>query len=120
MQPYFHISKTFKFDAAHYLPHYQGKCAKIHGHTWKLITTQRQKINHCGLTTDFKNIKDIVNEKVINKLDHSLLNDLIPNPTAELITLWIWKSLSAHLPGLCSLTLYETETSFVTFKPLNP
>ena len=28
--------KIFTFDAAHFLPDYPGKCADMHGHTYKL------------------------------------------------------------------------------------
>lgn len=31
------IIKEFDFDAAHYLPAYNGKCEHLHGHTYKLV-----------------------------------------------------------------------------------
>lgn len=30
------IIKKFSFDAAHYLPSYEGKCERLHGHTYRL------------------------------------------------------------------------------------
>src|SRR5210317_1043455 len=38
------ISKTFKFDAAHKIPNYNGKCSQLHGHTWKLVITLEGEI----------------------------------------------------------------------------
>ena len=29
--------KEFDFDAAHFLPNYNGKCEHLHGHTYKLV-----------------------------------------------------------------------------------
>ena len=31
------VLKEFEFDAAHYLPSYNGKCEHLHGHTYKLV-----------------------------------------------------------------------------------
>jgi 6-pyruvoyltetrahydropterin/6-carboxytetrahydropterin synthase len=106
------ISKIFTFDSAHKLPNYKGKCANLHGHTWKLIIAVEGEVNKkTGMIIDFNEIKKIVNEKVIEKLDHAYLNDTLENPTCENITLWIQKELTS-LKGLKKITLYETEKSF--------
>jgi len=105
------ISKTFKFDAAHKLPNYNGKCANLHGHTWKLIVTLEGEIqDSSGMIIDFKEIKQKVSEKVLDKLDHSYLNDTIENPTCENLLIWIKEQLSELNPK--SLKLYESESSF--------
>lgn len=57
---------------------------------------------------DFKKIKEIVNEKVIEKLDHTHLNNIIENPSAENIAIWIWAHLKKYLP-LKKITVYETD-----------
>ena len=31
------VLKEFEFDAAHYLPSYNGKCEHLHGHTYNPI-----------------------------------------------------------------------------------
>ena len=33
------VTKIFKFDAAHFLPEHSGKCADLHGHTYRLEVT---------------------------------------------------------------------------------
>lgn len=106
------ISKVFTFDSAHKLPNYKGKCANLHGHTFKLIIGVEGNVDEkTGMIVDFLEIKKIVNEKVIEKLDHRYLNDIIENPTCENIILWIQKELK-DLKGLKKITLYETEKSF--------
>jgi len=44
-------------------------------------------------------------------LDHRSLNELMENPTCEIIIRWIWERLKAQLPGLDELILWETATS---------
>lgn len=110
------ITKEFTFDAAHYLTKYHGKCENMHGHTYKLHVTVEGKVNEDGLVIDFVKLKDFVNERVIDKLDHSNLNDMFKNPTAELVAKWIWDCLE-DIEGvtLKEIKLWESPTSFVTY-----
>ena len=64
---------------------------------------------------NFEDIEEIVKEKVVDILDHQYLNDIIENPTAEHIIVWIWDALNDSLP-LYELKLYETEGSYVTYR----
>ncbi len=116
----FLVSKEFKFDAAHNLTRYHGKCEKLHGHTYKLRVTLKGLRNEDGMVYDFVELKKIVNDVVISKLDHSYINDFIEQPSAENIAVWIWDKLFKILNGktysLYEITLWETETSFVTYR----
>src|SRR5579875_598539 len=98
------IRKHFRFEAAHVLPFHQGKCSRMHGHSYRLEVAVRGPIRTDGLARgmieDFDTIKRIVRERVIDLLDHRALNDLIENPTAEHIVMWAWKQLEDHLDGL--------------------
>lgn len=105
------LSKVFRFDSAHKLPFFKNKCSNLHGHTWKLIVSIEGYVDEQGIVRDFSEIKKIVNEKVIEKLDHKYLNDIIENPTCENMLLWIKKELN-DLEGLKKLELYETPDSF--------
>lgn len=106
------ISKIFKFDSAHKIPNYKGKCAKLHGHTWKLIVTFKGEVDQkTGMIMDFVDIKKIVEEKILDKLDHLYLNDIIENPTCENILLWIKEQLKEYRK-INRLILYESENSF--------
>ncbi|MBT6068431.1 6-carboxytetrahydropterin synthase QueD [Candidatus Peregrinibacteria bacterium] len=89
------VSKEFDFEAAHFLPHYHGKCERLHGHSYKLIVTVEGDIEpESGMVIDFVILKKIVKERIIEKLDHYLLNDLMENPTAENTIVWMWEQLS--------------------------
>jgi 6-pyruvoyltetrahydropterin/6-carboxytetrahydropterin synthase len=87
------------FNSAHFLKNYDGKCAQLHGHTWKVcvwIKGDESKCNHIGLLWDFNNLNQL-----IDSLDHKNLNNIIKfNPTVENITLYIYQSLKKNRPEL--------------------
>ncbi|MFH1727748.1 MAG: 6-carboxytetrahydropterin synthase QueD [Pseudomonadota bacterium] len=110
------LNKIFKFDSAHKLINYKGKCENLHGHTYKLKVTVTGKVLDSGMIMDFNELSSIVNEAVISKLDHNYLNDVVSNPTAENISKWIFLKISEVLPEAITLkkvTLFENETSYV-------
>ena len=83
------------FDAAHKLIGYEGKCAKLHGHTWKVeVFVVGEELDKIGMLVDFGILKDKLRE-ITGKLDHSFLNDFkeIDNPTSENIARYIFKNL---------------------------
>lgn len=111
------ISKEFTFDSAHFLTHYHGKCENLHGHTYRLRVTVDGPVGEDGMVVDFKELKSLVKEKVIDRYDHQSLNDFFDNPSAELIAIQIWKDLVAELPvKLYEVILWETADSFVTYR----
>lgn len=97
------------------LPHHPGKCGRMHGHSYRLDVAIRGALQDsgpaAGMIEDFDTIKTVVKRHVIETLDHQTLNDVIENPTAERIVLWIWNALEPHLAGLDELVLWETDTS---------
>jgi len=118
---YMTCCRIFSFAAAHQLPNHLGKCKNLHGHTWKLEVCFYGRVNEDGMVIDFGLLKDLVNKTVIDLLDHSLLNELIPNPTAENILLWIWEQLDrgeVAAPRHYRLRLWESDNSYVEYKGL--
>jgi 6-pyruvoyltetrahydropterin/6-carboxytetrahydropterin synthase len=106
------IRKQFKFEAAHVLPYHDGKCSRLHGHSYRLDVTVEGPLETAGPATgmvvDFDVLSQVVRANVIDALDHRHLNDLIDNPTSENIVAWIWRRLAPALPQLAELTLWET------------
>lgn len=109
------VLKEFEFDAAHYLPSYNGKCEHLHGHTYKLVVKVEGRPDAEGMVIDFALLKQVVAERILSRLDHALLNDVLPNPSAECISIWIWEQLVRPLQGenrrLCEVQVWETRTS---------
>jgi len=87
------VTKEFTFDSAHFLTNYYGKCERMHGHTYKLHVTLEGKVQSNGLLIDFVVLKRIVKKYILDKLDHQLLNDVIQNPSAERIVMWMWEQI---------------------------
>ena len=54
------VLKEFEFDAAHYLPEYNGKCERLHGHTYKLVVKVEGTPDKEGMVIDFIRLKNIV------------------------------------------------------------
>lgn len=117
------IIKRFKFDSAHFLPgHY--KCGEMHGHTWVLkVSLQGEKNPDSQMVIDFHLVKDIVNELIIDKLDHKCLNELglsfSGNPTCENLAEWIFLTLkNQFMPygvELQRIKLAETEDNYIAY-----
>ena len=107
--PNLSLNCTFRFAASHFLTKYHGKCENLHGHNYKVIVTIEGPIKEDGMVQDFKGVKTIVNKKVIDKIDHTHLNDLLDNPSAENLAVWIWDEVKDELPLLKKITVYETE-----------
>lgn len=128
------ITKIFTFDAAHKIDHHDGKCALMHGHTYKLEVTVdglTQSIEpdnpESGMILDFGRLKSIVQETVLEEADHSLLNDHYLYTTAEYMAQAMFNRISEALaetakdrspyytpgePKLLSVRLWETPTSY--------
>lgn len=109
------IGREFRFDAAHKLDWHSGKCKNLHGHTYKLRVLVKGDLNENGIIIDFKELEDIVKKEVMDILDHSYLNEIIKNPTAENICVWIWDKLKNKTIGLYEIKLWETADSFVVY-----
>jgi 6-pyruvoyltetrahydropterin/6-carboxytetrahydropterin synthase len=92
----------------------------MHGHSYRLeVAIEGPLQTHgpsSGMVMDFDAIDRIVREHAIASLDHYTLNDLIDNPTAENILLWIWERLNEHLEGLKELVLWETPSACATLR----
>lgn len=134
------LTKVFHFETGHALNEYEGACKNIHGHSYELrvsVATSNQSDDFLpapGFIIDFKEIKKIVTQKIVDHLDHKLilskaylqkhpqfneLENLIIwdfEPSAENILLFIKNTLFNEFPEeikLRKLLLYETKSSFV-------
>jgi len=108
------VCKKVSFDAAHFLPNYSGKCANMHGHRWIVELAIEGEVKATGMVVDFTLLKEFL-EEVKEVFDHKVINDVIENPTAENICVWIrdrltqWK-LDGHIDFL---KLFRCELEFI-------
>lgn len=107
------VVKRFTFEAAHYLPSYRGKCENLHGHSYRVLVAVEGEPDEEGMVIDFALLKAIVKEEALDRLDHCLLNELIPIPSAEHIARYLWQRLAPALAGpnyqLREVQVWETE-----------
>lgn len=110
------VVREFQFDAAHHLPRHPGRCRNLHGHTYRLQVWCEGPIDpDSGMVVDFALIKQVVQTRVLDQLDHTNLNDTIENPTAEEIARWIGTRLEGQGLPVREIRLYETPTCFVVY-----
>lgn len=113
------LGKEFRFEAAHQLPHHDGKCSRLHGHSWVGIVYVRgstlQKIGQkAGMVLDYADIKTYLTPLLDHYLDHHFLNQTtgLENPTSEELARWIFEQLEQRgLPGILGVKIHETCTS---------
>ncbi len=117
------ITKRFTAESAHYLPDHLGKCKNLHGHSYKIEVTVRGDVGIAGpengMVMDFGNLSQIVKEKVIEKIDHKILNALIKVPTAENLAEWIFDELAPAISSgveVDSVRVWETENSYAEYR----
>jgi 6-pyruvoyltetrahydropterin/6-carboxytetrahydropterin synthase len=114
------VFKEFTFDAAHRLPNVppDHKCARLHGHSFRLEIHVRGEIDEPnGWVLDFSDITRAF-QPLHDQLDHQYLNEIdgLTNPTSEHIALWLWRGLKPVLPGLCRVVVRETCTSGCNYR----
>ena len=136
------ITKQFDFETGHALYGYDGKCRNVHGHSYKLSVTvigtpieDAQDVKY-GMVIDFKDLKVIVQEEIVDKFDHAtVFNKNTPHvelahelqtrghnvilvdyqPTSEMMLVDFAAKINAKIPDtitLHSLRLQETATSY--------
>ena len=130
------VCRKSHFNAAHrlYNPNWSfeknqtvfGKCnnPNFHGHNYNLEVWVKGEINtETGYVIDLKILKKIIETEVEDKFDHKNLNEDTEEfknliPTAENISVVIWKLIKAKLnPDFdLKIRLFETERNVVEFE----
>ena len=120
----FKLCKGFKFEAAHRLPHHDGKCQRLHGHSWRgMIICEGEGLAEQGpqqgMLIDYGDMSTAVEGLVEGKLDHYFLNDSLDmeSPTSENIAEFCFFWLKPMLPLLKAVIIEETCTSSCEFRP---
>lgn len=128
------VTTSFSIAAAHKLTNEKesikknvslyGKCRNMHGHNYKLYVTVKGEKAESGMVINFVEMKKIIQEKVVEKYDHTILNNLMKSiPTAENMCIEFWGLLEKEFAKLglklFEIKLYETENSCITLRREN-
>jgi len=112
------VVRRVEFDAAHFLPNYEGKCKNLHGHHWVVELGVEGEIDpKTGMVVDFSELKAFWEDNLEGKFDHRLLNDTLVNPTAENLAYYILSFCLCNITSTYSFTLafvrvWETTNSY--------
>jgi 6-pyruvoyltetrahydropterin/6-carboxytetrahydropterin synthase len=135
--PRVRVTRRLHFSAAHRLHRSDwsdernrevfGDCANPnwHGHNYELEVTVEGEVDpETGFVMDLKQLRDQVQESVLDDLDHRNLNLEVAwlrgmNPTTENVVVAIWNRLAPRMPdgvGLKRLVLYETPRNHAEYE----
>ncbi len=111
------LRNSYAFSAAHRLPAHEGLCQNLHGHNYTFeVCLDGPVDDKTGMVMDFGDLDAVVHEHAVKPLDHRMLNELMPNPTAEHISMWIWRALRPLLPQLSEVRVYEIPQAVVIYR----
>ncbi|MDI9641583.1 6-carboxytetrahydropterin synthase [Kamptonema cortianum] len=128
------IAKEFHWEMGHRLSYHTEGCQNLHGHSYRAIIELEGEPDEGGMVLDFGDLAKIV-RPILAEIDHSMMlwqedKEVIEfltsqqmkvtrvpfHPTAENISRWLLKQLTAHLKSrqniaLVRIRLYETASS---------
>ncbi len=131
-----YVTRRVHFNAAHRLHNPDkseewnqrtfGKCnsPNWHGHNYLLqVTVSGTPDPETGYVIDLSDLKRIVNERIVDRCDHTNLNldvDFLQGilTSSENLAIAFWEELKDALPTgvLHTVRLYETERNFVEYR----
>ena len=130
------VTRRLHFAAAHRLARADwddeknarvfGQCSNPnwHGHNYEVDVTVEGEVDpETGYVMDLKQLRDLMEERVIADLDHRNLNLDVEwmsgvNPTTENLVVAMWDRVVDELPAeveLVRLVLYETPRNYVEY-----
>lgn len=95
-----------------------------HGHNYAIEVSVEGPIDsETGMVIDLKKLKDLMRERVVDRVDHTNLNtdvDFLRGviPTAENLARAFWRQLTPAVSEgrLCEIVLHETERNSVRYR----
>jgi 6-pyruvoyltetrahydropterin/6-carboxytetrahydropterin synthase len=103
-----------------------GDCANPnwHGHNYDLDVTVEGAVDpETGFVMDLKDLKDLIEQRVVRDVDHKNLNTEVAwlegiNPSTENVAVAVWGRLAGVLPQgvkLAKVLLRETDRNWVEY-----
>jgi len=131
----FRVTRELHFCYGHRLLNYDGKCKHLHGHNGKaVIVLEAASLDARGMVVDFSDVKRRIGGWIDDTLDHKMIlhrdDPALPdlrrqnepvfvvdvNPTAENIARLIFEQARNLGFPVVEVTLWETESSFATYR----
>ena len=131
----YRVTVQIHFCYGHRLMEYDGACAHPHGHNGLAeITLESESLDHRGMVMDFGDVKREIKAWIDDRIDHQMLvreDDpmlawleehgephlvLDDNPTAETIARLIFEHAVTQGYPVVEVRLWETPTSYATYR----
>ena len=131
------VSTEASFDSAHFLKNYDGKCANLHGHRWRvLVEVKAEKLGDDSMVIDFTDLKRDLKE-IADFHDHCLIIEKdslkdetlaclkaenfriveVPfRPTAECFAKYFCELMRAKGHNISKVSVYETPNNCATYE----
>ncbi len=121
----YRIGVKRRFNAAHRLEGHEGKCARLHGHTWCVEAVYSSAgVGDEAMVLDFELVREML-DNVVGPLDHRYLNEIEPfdsvRPTAENVARVVHARLlleikTRRLPvDLVEVTVWESPDTWASY-----
>ena len=131
-----YVTKKAEFSAAHRLNNpmlspeenerIYSKCNNLHGHGHNYtleVTICGEPDKKTGFLMDLKQLKELINKEIIEKVDHMHLNYDVPflkdiNPTVENLCVVFWQIIAPKIPNgsLYEIKISESQSSSVAYR----
>lgn len=111
------ICKCYEFSAGHWLPNVPDghPCKRQHGHNYRVeLYAAGEMEQNAGWLVDFAELDGWM-KPLIAQLDHRMLNEILPNPTAEWLAWWLKVRIPVKLAGL-KVRVWETPKAYAETK----
>ena len=110
-------------STAHQLRDYDGPCARVHGHNWRIkLDVEFEKVNDTGIAIDFTDLDKKLWD-IIGPFDHQFINTVPPfdklNPTAENLVKYLYHQLQpvfAEQVSLKRVSVWENNAYMVSYE----
>ena len=131
----FKVTKVIHFCYGHRLLRYEGKCRNLHGHNAKVeVELTSATLDPRGMVADFSEVKQKLQGWIDSTLDHRMVLNredpflrqleamkepyavLESNPTAENLARHIFEYAKSQGFPVTEVRLWETPTSFATYR----
>ena len=136
----YYLTAEASFDGAHFLAGYEGKCANLHGHRWRVILkiktdSLENEGQQRGMVVDFGDVKAVL-KKETDYFDHTFIYEegslkeatvaalksenflmrVVPfRPTAENFSKYFYEKFTGYGFNVAEVTVYETPNNCASY-----
>lgn len=109
-----YLTQCGQFTAQH--GHGGALAEESHFHTFAYEVTFHGALNEEGFLIDFRILQDFFTQKINAHLHGKDLNELFPNPTTEILAIWLFEQIKANFPQVYSVKVAEEKDRWIEYR----